>query len=128
MDITVTQTVSLDESSLSSTPAEIGQWMLDCALTQWYQYDDEGNFDHHSDPLTGNVTISDPDEEKSITITPYEFFKKHVELIWLATIDNYRHDWIDFAFKSSGADADEYDANTCDAVLQNLLYGEIVYG
>lgn len=126
MEFTIT--VTLDESTLIDTPAVVGQWMLESALSSWYSYDDEGNFSHtwHED---GSVTISDPDENAELTISPEEFFHWHARYIWLAQIDNYRHDWIEFAFKSSGVTADEYDDNTTDAVLQNLLYsGQVIYG
>jgi len=131
MEFTTTQTVTLDESSLCTTVAELGEWMADCGINEWSQYDDEGTF--KVERVTGTpgetrYVVSDPDEGKAVAFTATEFFRKHVELIWLATIDNYRHDWIEFAFRSKDADADEYDANTCDAVLQNMLYGEVVYG
>lgn len=130
LDFTVTQTVHLDPSTLSATPQHVGQWMASCGISEWFNYDDEGTFSYSTRKVDGDIeyTIVDIDENKSLTFTGLEFFKKHVELIWLSTITNYRHDWINFAFKSHGADPDEYDANTCDAVLQNMLYGEIVYG
>lgn len=127
MEITVTTKVTIPDTI---DPIEAGRDMVGCALAQWYQYDDEGTFQDESADVNGETyySVADPDEGKRVEFTATQFFAKHVELIWLATIDNYRHDWIDFAFKSSGADADEYDANTCDAVLQNMLYGSIVYG
>ena len=128
MEITVKQTVTIPDMPVSIP--EVGAWMADCALTQWYQYDDEGTFTHEQTTINGETyySVADPDEGKRVEFTATTFFEKHAELIWLGTIDNYRHDWIDFAFKSNGADPDEYDANTCDAVLQNMLYGQIVYG
>lgn len=129
--IQFTTVVDPHKLTLCTTPEEVGEWMTDCALSEWYNYNDEGTFTHsvrRGSPGPTVYEVSDPDMGKSITFTALEFFEKHVELIWLAQITNYRHDWIDFAFKSHGVDADEYDANTCDAVLQNMLYGEIVYG
>jgi hypothetical protein len=74
-------------------------------------------------------TLTDPDMGKSVTFTDSEFFDQHFKLIWLGTITNYRHDWISFAFRRGDEENyDDYDALTVDAVLQNMLYGEIVYG
>ncbi len=127
------QTVTLDESTLVAPPHEVGEWMVEAALRVWYTYNDEGNFTHKVRRCKcakneASFTLTDPDEEKTVRFTADDFFRKHVELIWLGTITNYRHDWINFAFKSHDAPADEYDDCTVDAVLQNMLYGEVVYG
>lgn len=109
-------------------PTEVGEWMLLDGLVQWEQYDDNGVFE--VERLDNGYSVYDPDEmEKPLLISFNQFFFAHKRLIWNATIDNYRHDWIEFAFKSKGAEVDEYDANTCDAVLQNMLYkGKVIYG
>lgn len=126
MKITVTQNVEVPD--MTASPAEVGSWMVTEALSQWYQYNDNDTFTHQRDKDNDTWFVFDPDENKHVTFTSAEFFRQHATLIWLGTIENYRHDWIDFAFKSHGATPDEYDANTCDAVLQNMLYGSIVYG
>jgi hypothetical protein len=112
------------------SPNEVGNWMALCALAEWSNYDDNGTFEVNTIKFgdDNKYFVSDPDEDASVTFTGREFFEAHKRLIWNAEIDNYRHDWIEFAFKSKGAEPDEYDALTCEAVLQNLLYGEIVYG
>lgn len=133
MNLTVTQTVDLDETTLAGTPAEVGEWMADAALRVWYGYDDDETFrskvvgrDNPNGPTIYH--LDDPDMDVAKTFTALQFFQMHAKLIWLGTIDNYRHDWLNFAFRSSGANADEYDDLTVDAVLQNMLYGKIVYG
>jgi hypothetical protein len=126
MEITVTQTVTIPE--MYGTPAEVGKHMLADALRVWYQYDEMSNFKHEHGHGIG-IAFYDPNFMTKPRPIGFEaFFRKHVELIWLGTIDNYRHDWIGFAFKSAGADPEDYDDNTVDAVLQNMLYGEVVYG
>lgn len=134
--MTETTTVTI-EVEIPVIPHEdkvsIGEGMVELALAEWYRYNDEGTFRHETelvseDDVEYSYTLTDPDEDASVTFTDSEFFDKHLELIWLATIKNYRHDWIKFAFKANDAPYDEYDALTVDAVLQNMLYGEIVYG
>jgi hypothetical protein len=134
--MTETTTVTIEVEIPLIPDAEklkVGEWMLLDALAYWSSgYDDEGNF--QTTPIKANgtrvgYTVFDPagmSEPKHIYFT--KFFDEHLRLIWLAQIKNYRHDWIEFAFRSNDADYDEYDANTTDAVLQNMLYGEVIYG
>jgi hypothetical protein len=107
-------------------PNEVGNWMLNCAIREWIRYDDADTFE--VDWFGYGVILRDPDNmDMSVFITHTQFFNMHKELIWHGKITNYRHDWIDWAFKSNDADADDYDDLTCEAVLQNMLYGEIIY-
>jgi hypothetical protein len=113
-----------------SVKKDVGEDMLLCALSEWGGYDDNGVFQVTLSEDNMGYFVFDPDggmtHPKFISYTA--FFDEHLVLIWLAQIKNYRHDWIEFAFRSKDANYDEYDALTCDAVLQNMLYGEVVYG
>lgn len=109
--------------------AEVGEWMLECAIGEWLRYDDEGTFT--VERYDGGIVVNDPDEreDKGTLMIPFdEFYKKHKSLIYEGKIEGYRLDWILFATRLGGADTDDYDSNTTDAVLQNMLYGEVIYG
>lgn len=116
-------------SELIAEPTEVGTWMLECALSEWYGYD-EGNLSHkwHAD---GSVTVKDSDFKVTKTIKPLTFFNKHKALIFnsgMMDIENgAHHSWWNWASKSNGASADDYDGYTTDFILQLFLYGKIVY-
>ncbi len=111
--------------------AEVGEDMLGCASRQWFQYDDNGSFIWDVNE-NGSRTISDPDEDKSMTITPLFFFIAHRRLIWEGAMADLEGgadtSWWNWASKVNGADPDDYDDWSCDFVLQALLYGKVVYG
>lgn len=120
-------------SELIAEPTEVGTWMLESAIDQWMQYD-EGDFKvltHEEDGELFSVSLIDQGEGKEITLSPLKFFKEHKRLIWEGEMSNVEGGaapaWWNFASKVNGADADEYDSNTTDFVLQVLMYGEIIY-
>ncbi len=109
---------------------EIGEDMLGCASREWMRYDDDENFIWNIN-ADGTRTISDPNEDKSMTVTPLFFFLAHRSLIWEGKMEDLKGgagiDWYRWATKREGADPDDYDDWTCDFVLQALLYGEVIY-
>lgn len=118
---------------LITLPKELGLDMIQCGLAEWFGYNDNGTFaavTHQDEDET--FTITDPDEGKTLTITAEDFFNKHKSLIFDGEMVNEEKGaaahWWNWASKVNGASVDDYDAYTCDFVLQILLYGEIVYG
>ncbi len=124
-------TIDTDELDLCASPAEIGEWMLLSAMRVWYGYDDNGTFRDQTVQVAGSPLLyefADPDEGDFLTITAERFFAEHVRLIWLGNETEYADSYVEFATRAAGADADEYDDNTVDAVFQTLMYGGVMYG
>ena len=113
-------------------PAEVGEDMIRCALAEWFQYDDEGNFEYITVDNDGETlfTVSDPDEDKIATFSCTEFFNQHVALVYEGGLadKSVAGQYYSWASKVNNADKADYDSYTCDFVLQILLYGEVVYG
>lgn len=103
--------------------AELGRYMMETGASEWFRYDELGTFGFEWDEDDKGATFSDPDEEAERYITYVEFFDAHYAGVfhrgYAGKVAGWVTDWVQFV--------DDYDADTTDATLQILLYGELIY-